>query len=120
CALAFKMRGLVDEIGTRRVNLFAAGFQDRGDRMLRQPADLNFGMLLAQLLRDRKVALRVAEPDRRRNEKRTLRAASLGVRLRRRESNKIAYREIDCDRNARVRQMPRIGQLDKRRVRRLS
>ncbi len=65
---------LVRQPGARRVDPLAARLQHGGDRMLRQPVDLEVGMQLAQLVGDRRVTLCVAEPDRRGDVERALAA----------------------------------------------
>ena len=62
--LALDVLRLVGEEGAGRVDPLAARLEHRRDRVLRQPVDLEVGMELAQLVRDRRVALCVAEPDR--------------------------------------------------------
>ena len=63
--LALDVRRLVREQRARRVDPLALGLEHCGDRMLREPVDLEIGMQLPQLLRDRDVAACVPEPDRR-------------------------------------------------------
>ena len=58
----------------RRMDALAAGAQHRRDRVLRQPVDLEIGMQPAQLVGDRHVAARMAEPDRRGDVERALAA----------------------------------------------
>ena len=53
--------GLAGQLCARRVDALAARRQHRGDRVLREPVDLQAGMELAQLVGDRHVALRVAQ-----------------------------------------------------------
>ena len=65
---------LVREVRARRVDPLAARLEHRGDRVLREPVDLEVGMQLAQLVGDRDVALRVAEADRRGDVERALAA----------------------------------------------
>ena len=52
------------EVPARRVDALAAALEHVGDRLLRQPLDLELRLERAQLLCDRDVAPRVAEPDR--------------------------------------------------------
>ena len=63
--LALDVRRLVREQRARGMDPLALGLEHRRHRMLREPVDLEVGMELAQLLRDRDVAAGVAEPDRR-------------------------------------------------------
>ena len=63
--LALDVVRLVGEGRAGRMDPFAARLEHRGDRVLREPVDLEVGMEPAQLVGDRRVALRVAEADRR-------------------------------------------------------
>ena len=56
------------------MDALAARLEHRGDRVLREPVDLEVGVQLAQLVGDRDVALGVAEPDRRGDVERALAA----------------------------------------------
>ena len=56
------------------------GLEHAGDGLLREPVDLEAGHRARAARGDRDVAPRVAEADRRRDEQRTLRAASRGAR----------------------------------------
>ena len=58
-------RGLVGQPARRRVHPLAGVVERPGDRVLGQPVDLQVRVQLAQLVGDRHVAARVAEPDRR-------------------------------------------------------
>ena len=80
--LALDVGRLAGEERARRMDALAARLEHRRDRMLREPVDLEVGMELAQLVCDRDVALRVAEPDRRRDEEGAL-AARLAAPQRR-------------------------------------
>src|SRR3954447_24783039 len=53
------------------MDVLTASFEHGSHRLLGQPIDLEIGMELAQLPGDRDVALRVAEPDGRRDVERT-------------------------------------------------
>ena len=66
--------GLVRQVRARRMDALAARLQHRGDRVLREPVDLEVGVELAQLVGDRGVALGVAEADRRGDVERALAA----------------------------------------------
>ena len=103
--LALDVARLVGEQRAGRMDPLAARLEHRGDGVLRQPVDLEVGMELAQLVRDRDVALRVPEADRRRDEERAL-AAGL-PRVQRaggaRRRDEVAEEQIDLDRVARVR-----------------
>ncbi len=70
------VRGLGGELGAHRVDPLAVGLEDRGDRMLGEPVDLEVGVELPQLAGDRHVALRMTEPDRGRD---VQRASSSGA-----------------------------------------
>ena len=76
--------------------------------MLREPVDLEVGMELAQLVRDRDVALRVPEPDRRGDVERALASrlspdpARCGLRRR----DEVAQQEIDLDRIPKMWRVP--------------
>ena len=85
----------------------AACLEHRGHRMLREPVDLEVGMELPQLVRDRSVALRVTEPDRRRDVERALptRPAAHPATRRRRGRDEVAQEQIDLHRIADVREV---------------
>ncbi len=68
--LRLDVRGLVREVGARRVDPLPARAEHRGDRVLREPVDLQVRMQRPQLVGDREVAARVAQPDGRRDEER--------------------------------------------------
>ncbi len=55
------------ELRAQRVDSLAAGLQDRGDRVLGEPVDLEVGVEHPQLVRDRHVTLGVSEADGRRD-----------------------------------------------------
>ena len=74
--LALDVARLVREQRARGVDALAARLEHRGDRVLREPVDLEVGVQPAQLVGDRDVAPRVAEPDRRRDVQRALAAAT--------------------------------------------
>ena len=77
------------------VDPLAARLEHGRDRVLREPVDLEVGVELAQLVRDRGVALRVAEADRRRDVERALAAGSASRpagRRRRRQRSRGASR----------------------------
>ena len=83
--LGLDVPGLAGQVRAGRVDALAALFQHPGDRMLGEPVDLQVGVQLAQLVRDRRVALGVAEADRRGDVERALaarpaRAPSAGER----------------------------------------
>ena len=110
---------LVRELGARRVDPLAARLEHGGDRMLREPVDLEVRVQLAQLVGDRDVAPRVAEPDRRRDVERALaaRPAARHACRRRRRRDEVAQEEVDLDRVARVRRVARALEADERRRR---
>ena len=64
---------LVGEERAGRVDALTVRLEHRGDGMLREPVDLEIGMEAAQLVGDRHVALRVAQPDGRGDVERSLR-----------------------------------------------
>ena len=70
--LAFDVTRLVCEVRAGRVNAFVVCFQHGGDRVLRQPVDLEIRLEPAQFLRDGDVALGMAEADRRGDVERAL------------------------------------------------
>jgi hypothetical protein len=70
--LALDVPRLVRQQLARWVEPLAARLEHGGDGMLREPVDLEVRTELAQLVRDRDVALRMPEPDRRRDVERTL------------------------------------------------
>ena len=83
----------------------AARLEHRRHRVLGEPVDLEVGMELAQLVRDRGVALRVAEPDRRGDVERAFaaRLAANPAARRRRGLDEVAQQQVDLDRVAHVR-----------------
>src|SRR3989442_15290937 len=84
---------------------FASGFEHLRHGVLREPVDLQVRVKLAQLIGDRDVALRMAEPDGRRYVKRWLasrRAAHPG-RKRRRAPDEVAQHQVDLDWIAKMR-----------------
>ncbi len=89
------------------MDALAARLEHRRHRMLREPVDLEIGMQLAQLVGDRRVALRVAEPDRRGDVERALaaRLAAHPAPRGRRRRDEVAQQQVDLHRVARVRQV---------------
>ena len=77
--LVLDVAGLVGQPARRRVHPLAGVLEHRGDRVLREPVDLEVGMQLAQLLDDRDVAAGVAEADGRREVQRPLAPAGRGA-----------------------------------------
>ena len=65
--LGGEVGGLRRQLGAQRVDALAARLEDGRDGVLGEPVDLQVGPELAQLVRDRGVAHRVAEADRRRD-----------------------------------------------------
>ena len=63
--LGLDVARLAGELRAGGVDPLAARLEHLGDRVLREPVDLEVGVQLAQLVGDRDVAPRVAEPDRR-------------------------------------------------------
>ena len=102
-------RGLVREVRAARVDPLAARLEHRGDGVLREPVDLEVGVELAQLVGDRRVALRVAEADRRGDVERALAARLAAHPARRpgRRRDEVAQEQVDLDRVAGVREMAR-------------
>ena len=99
----------------------AARLEHRRHGVLRQPVDLEVGMELAQLVGDRRVALRVAEPDRRGDVERASAAglAAHPAARRRRGRDEVAEQQVDLDRVARVGEMARPFEDRERAVREL-
>ena len=103
----------------RRVDVLAAGLEHARDRVLRQPVDLQVGVQRAQLARDRDVAPRVAEADRRGDEQRALRSPrSRGARARpaRRPAvgagGEVVQQLVEAHRVARVGAVADVDELD--------
>ena len=108
-ALALDVARLVREVSARGMDALPACLQHRGHRMLSEPVDLEVGMELAQLFRDRGIALRVAEPDRRGDVERALsaRLAAHPAAWRRRRLHEVAQEQVDLDGVACMREMAR-------------
>ena len=104
--------------GARRVDPLAAGLEHARDRVLREPVDLELRLERPQLARDRDVAPRVAEPDRRRDEqralaRRTARAPAARRRARRRtRARRSRAHQVEPHRVRRVGAVPDALQLD--------
>ena len=113
-ALALDVVRLVREKRACRMDPLAARLEHRGHRMLGEPVDLEVGMQLPQLRRDRGVALRVAEPDRRRDVERALapRLAAHPARRTRPADCELAQQQVDLDRITCVRQVARALEQD--------
>ncbi len=105
--LALDVMRLVRKLGARRVDALAARLEHRGDGVLGEPVDLEIGMQLAQLVGDRRVALCMAEPDRRRDVERALaaRLAAHPAARRRWRTDEVAEEQVDLDGVAGMRQM---------------
>ena len=113
--LALDVARLVREEGAGRMDPLAARLEHRRDRMLREPVDLEVGMELAQLVGDRDVALRVAEPDRRGDVERApaARLAAHPARAAARAGvDEVAQEQVDLDRVARVGKWPDPSRID--------
>jgi hypothetical protein len=84
--------------------------------MLGQPVDLQIGVQLAELVGDCGVALRVAEPDRRRDVERPspARLAAHPAVRRTRRSHEVAQQQVHLDWIARVREVA--GPLEDRKL----
>ena len=89
----------------RGVDPLALGLEHARDRVLREPVDLEVGVQRAQLLGDRDVAARVAEPDRRGDEQRAAapRAAAASTPRGRGGRDEVAQQQVDLHRVARLR-----------------
>ena len=118
--LADHVLRLAGELRARGMHPLAAGLEHLGDRVLRQPVDLEAGMEHAQLVDDREIATRVAEADGRRDVEHPLRppggAHPPGRRWRR--HGEVAQQQVEPHRVAHVRRVaaalhqhqPRVGQ----------
>ena len=113
-ALALDVARLVREVRAPGMDALPARLEHLRHRMLGEPVDLEVGMKLPQLVGDRGVALRVAEPDRRRDVERALaaRLAAHPAGGRPRRGNELAQEEVDLDRIADVRAVPRAFEQD--------
>ena len=111
--LALDVARLVREVGAGGMDPLAPRLQHRRHGMLREPVDLEVGVELAQLVGDRRVALRVPEPDRRGDVERTLptRLAAHPAARRRGRLDEVPQEQIDLHGIARVRQVA--GALDR-------
>ena len=108
--LALDVVRLVREQRAGGVDPLSARLERRGDRMLREPVDLEVGVQPAQLVCDRHVALRMAEPDRRRDEERALaaRPAARPAACGRRRRDEVAQEQVDLHGVAGMRRVARI------------
>ena len=105
----------------RRMDALAARLEHGGDRVLREPVDLEVGVELAQLVGDRRVALRVAKADRRGNVERALaaRLAAHPARRAGRRCDEVAQEQVDLDRVTGMRKMARSVEQNELAVREL-
>ncbi len=107
--LALDVVRLVREKRAGRMDPFAPRLEHRRDRMLGEPVDLEVRMERAQLVGDRRVSLRVPEPDWGRDEERAL-AAGLAPHptpRRRGRGHEVADEQVDLDRVAGMGEMSR-------------
>ncbi len=119
--LALDVARLVCKEAAGRMDSLAARLEHRRDGVLSEPVDLEVRMELSQLVGDRRVTLRVAEPDRRRDEQRTLaaRPAANPALRRRRRLDEVAQEQVDLDRVACVGKVSRPLEERERTVREL-
>ncbi len=103
---------LVREVRARRVDALALRFEHARHRVLGEPVDLEVGLQATQLTRDRDVALRVPEPDRRGDEecsRAPVGAVDRGIARRPRPARgvveEISQREVHLHRPAGVREV---------------
>ena len=92
------------ELGAGGMDALARRLEQRRRRRLREPVDLEPGPQAAQLARDREVAPRVPEADRRRDEEGALRSHGRPApgRRRRGRQQELAQQQVDAHRVARV------------------
>ena len=103
--LAFDVGRLVRQERARGVHRLSPRTQNARHGMLREPFDLQVRVQCAKFGRDGGVALRVTEPDRRRDEQRAL--LLTGTRRRfGRGAHEVANRHVHQYRYARLRQVP--------------
>ena len=118
--LALDVRRLVREQRARRVDPLPLRLEHGRHRVLGEPVDLEVGVQLPQLLRDRDVAPRVPEPDRRRDVERAPTPAERprpGLHLRRRRRDRLgelAQQAVHLHRVARLRQVAGALERDER------
>ena len=119
-ALALDVAGLVREERASGMDALAALLEHPRHRMLGQPVDLEVGMELAQLVGDRRVALRVAEPDRRRDVEGALapRLAAHPLTRRRRRRDEVPEQQVDLHRITSLRKVARSPERDELAARR--
>ena len=106
-------RGLVGQMRAGGMDALALGLQHPRDRVLGEPVDLQVRVQAAQLAGDRHVALGVAEPDRRGDDRargdgrRGGRRSGRAVCARRPKASsaEVAQRQVDLDRLAGVREV---------------
>ena len=105
--LALDVTGLVREIRARGMDPLTACLQHRSHGMLGEPVDLEVGMQLAQLVRDRRISLRVAQADRRRDVEGTFaaRPAAHPAAGRLGRGDEVAEQQVDLHRVARMREV---------------
>ena len=116
-ALALDVLRLVREQRARGMDPLPTRLEHGGDRVLREPVELEIGVELSELVRDRDVAPRMAEPDRRGDVEGALapRLAANPAWGGARRGDELAQKEIDRDRVAHVREVP--GTFQQRRAR---
>ncbi len=104
---------LVRQVRAGRVDALALGLQDRCQRVLSEPVDLQVGVQLAQFVGDGDVALRVTEPDGRGDVERALATVAGGrPSACRRRAGELAQQQVDLDRVPGVRQVAAALQSD--------
>ena len=103
--LALDVLRLVREQRARGVDPLAARLEHGGDRVLREPVELEIRMELSELVRDRDVTPRMAQPDRRGDVEGALapRLAANPARAGARRGDEVAQQQVDLDRVADVR-----------------
>jgi hypothetical protein len=106
---------LARQVAALWVDALAFAGEHAGDGILRQPVDLDAGHQLAQLARDRHVALGVAEADRRRDVEDTLPVRRAPrYRGRHHAVEELAQREVHRDGLSRLHEVPRAFEGDQR------
>jgi hypothetical protein len=112
--LGLDVPGLAGQVCAGRVDVLAALGQQRGDRVLGEPVDLQSRMQLAQLIRDRHVSLRMPQPNRRGHIQRPLAPGPPPHPPRRwqRRAGELPDEQVRADRVAHMRPMTRTLEQD--------
>ena len=94
--------GLVGQVAARGMDALALAFEHSRDRILGEPIDFEIGHQLAELARDRDIALRMTEADRRGDQERPPAASSARVQAEvgAGGADEIPQHEVDVDRVA--------------------